>query len=148
MNKNIFTGIIILIIVVVALFAQPTKSAEHVWKTNDLAYVTHVCSSPDMLIASAILYADPTEENIKQADQMYFEAIETKDCVYNQTNFLVRLIEKIYTIHDLYAIEGYDGQVWSGHTVAPNGMTFRVYLGMLKKEYASKPKQFKPSVNL
>ena len=149
MNRNIFTGIIILIIVVVAFFAQPSKSEEHVWKTNDLAYVTHVCSTPDMLINSAILYSDPTPENLEEADAMFLQAMKTKNCVYNQQDFIVRLVEKIYTIKDLYGVDGYDGQVWSGNTVGQNGMVYRVYIGMLNKEFAAKKQmQYTPSVNL
>ena len=149
MNRNIFTGIIILIIVVVAFFAQPSKSEEHVWKTNDLAYVTHVCSTPDMLINSAILYSDPTPENLEEADAMFLQAMKTKNCVYNQRDFIVRLVEKIYTIPNLYGIDGYDGQVWSGNTIGTNGMTYRVYIGMLNKEFAAKKQmQYSPGVNL
>ena len=148
MNKNIFTGIIILIIVVVAFFAQPSKSDEHEWMINDLAYVTHVCSTPDMLINSAMLYSDPTPENIEEADAMFLQAMKAKNCVYNQNNFIVRLVEKIYTISNLYGVEGYDGQVWSGNTVGENGMVYRVYIGMLKKEFASKTMQYSPGVNL
>ena len=149
MNRNIFTGIIILIIVVVAFFAQPSKSTEHEWMINDLAYVTHVCSTPDMLINSAMLYSDPTPENIEQADAMFLQAMKNKNCVYNQNNFIVRLVDKIYTVSNLYGIEGYDGQVWSGNTVGPNGMTYRVYVGMLNKEFAAKKQmQYSPGVNL
>ena len=149
MNRNIFTGIIILIIVAVAFFARPTKSEEHIWKINDLAYVTHVCSSPEMLINSAILYSDPTPENLEEADAMFLQAMKTKNCVYNQQDFIVRLVEKIYTIKDLYGIDGYDGQVWSGNTIGPNGMTYRVYVGMLNKEFAAKKQmQYSPGVNL
>ena len=148
MNRNIFTGIIILIIVAVAFFARPTKSEEHIWKINDLAYVTHVCSSPEMLIKSAILYSDPTPENIEQADAMFLQAMKSKNCVYNQQDFIVRLVEKIYTIPNLYGIEGYDGQVWSGNTVGENGMVYRVYIGMLNKEFASKTMKYSPGVNL
>ena len=149
MNRNIFTGIIILIIVAVAFFARPSKSEEHIWKMNDLAYVTHVCSSPEMLIASAILYSDPTPENLEEADAMFLQAMKLKTCVYNQQDFIVRLVDKIYTIQNLYGIDGYDGQVWSGNTVGPNGMTYRVYIGMLKKEFATKKSmQYAPGVNL
>ena len=148
MNKNIFTGIIILIIVVVAFFAQPSKSDEHQWMINDLAYVTHVCSTPDMLINSAMLYSDPTPENIEEADAMFLQAMKTKNCVYNQNNFIVRLVDKIYTVSNLYGIEGYDGQVWSGNTVGENGMVYRVYIGMLNKEFASKTMKYSPGVNL
>ena len=54
MNRNIFTGIIILIIVAVAFFVKPAKTEEHEWMINDYAYVTHVCSTPEPLIASAL----------------------------------------------------------------------------------------------
>ena len=149
MNRNIFTGIIILIIVAVAFFARPSKSDEHIWKINDLAYVTHVCSSPEMLINSAILYSDPTPENLEEADAMFLQAMKSKNCVYNQQDFIVRLVEKIYTIQNLYGIDGYDGQVWSGNTIGPNGMTYRVYVGMLNKEFAAKKQmQYSPGVNL
>ena len=148
MNRNIFTGIIILIIVVVAFFAQPSKSTEHEWMINDLAYVTHVCSTPDILINSAMLYSDPTPENIEEADAMFLQAMKNKNCVYNQNNFIVRLVDKIYTVSNLYGIEGYDGQVWSGNTVGENGMVYRVYIGMLNKEFASKTMKYSPGVNL
>ena len=148
MNKNIFTGIIILIIVVVAFFAQPSKSDEHEWMINDLAYVTHVCSTPDMLINSAMLYSDPTPVNIEVADAMFLQAMKAKYCVYYQNNFIVRLVDKIYTVSNLYGIEGYDGQIWSGNTVGENGMVYRVYIGMLNKEFASKTMKYSPGVNL
>ena len=149
MNRNIFTGIIILIIVAVAFFARPSKSDEHIWKMHDLAYVTHVCSSPEMLIASAMLYSDPTPENLEEADALFLQAMKSKNCVYNQQDFVVRLVDKIYTIPNLYGIDGYDGQVWSGNTIGPNGMTYRVYIGMLKKEFAAqKQMKYAPGVNL
>ena len=148
MNRNIFTGIIILIIVAVAFFVKPVDATDHEWYPNDLAYVTHVCSTPDILINSAMLYSDPTPENIEEADAMFLQAMKAKNCVYNQNNFIVRLVEKIYTISNLYGVEGYDGQVWSGNTVGENGMVYRVYIGMLKKEFASKTMQYSPGVNL
>ena len=148
MNRNIFTGIIILIIVAVAFFVKPVDATDHEWYPNDLAYVTHVCSTPDILINSAMLYSDPTPENIEEADAMFLQAIKNKNCVYNQNNFIVRLVDKIYTVSNLYGIEGYDGQVWSGNTVGENGMVYRVYIGMLNKEFASKTMKYSPGVNL
>ena len=148
MNRNIFTGIIILIIVAVAFFVKPVDATDHEWYPNDLAYVTHVCSTPDILINSAMLYSDPTPENIEEADAMFLQAMKNKNCVYNQNNFIVRLVDKIYTISNLYGIEGYDGQVWSGNTVGENGMVYRVYIGMLNKEFASKTMKYSPGVNL
>ena len=148
MNRNIFTGIIILIIVAVAFFVKPVDATDHEWYPNDLAYVTHVCSTPDILINSAMLYSDPTPENLEEADAMFLQAMKAKNCVYNQNNFIVRLVDKIYTISNLYGIEGYDGQVWSGNTVGENGMVYRVYIGMLNKEFASKTMQYSPGVNL
>jgi len=138
MNKNIFTGIIILIIVVVAFFAQPSKSTEHEWKPNDLAYVTHVCSTPEPLINSAMLYSDPTPENLEQADAMFLQAMQQKICIHNPQDFLVRLIQKVYTVEGLYGIEGYNGGVWSVTTIGPNGTVYKVFVGMLKKEFAAK----------
>tara|TARA_Y100001973_G_C5089876_1_gene276943 strand:- start:245 stop:694 length:450 start_codon:yes stop_codon:yes gene_type:complete len=138
MNRNIFTGIIILIIVAVAFFVKPAKTEEHEWMINDYAYVTHVCSTPEPLIASALLYKDPTKENIAKADKMFLEAMTAKICIFNPQDWLVRLTEKVFTVQDLYGIEGYDGMVWSVTTVGQNGLVYQVYVGMLKKEYASK----------
>tara|TARA_A100001015_G_scaffold52908_1_gene57982 strand:- start:204 stop:650 length:447 start_codon:yes stop_codon:yes gene_type:complete len=148
MNKNIFTGIIILIIVAVAFFVKPADATDHEWYPNDLAYVTHVCSIADPLIDSATLYKDPTPENLEQADTMFMEAMKTKLCVYNSTAFLVRLIQKVAIIDNLYNIDGYDGQVWTATTVGENGMVYRIYVGMLKKEFASKTDMNYQGINL
>tara|TARA_A100001015_G_scaffold298244_1_gene380741 strand:+ start:1468 stop:1917 length:450 start_codon:yes stop_codon:yes gene_type:complete len=149
MNKNIFIGIIITIILAVAFFVKPVDATDHEWYPDDVAFVTHVCSVADPLVASATLYKDPTPENLALADSMFLKSMQVKTCVYNEKSFIVKLVKKVTTIQNLYNIDGYDGQVWESTTVGQNGLVYRVYVGMLKKEFAAKrDMNFKPGVNL
>jgi len=139
MNRNIFTGIIILIIVLVAFFVKPTDATEHEWVPNDIIWVNHICSSSEILKRTAIEYQKGTEEGIQSAEQMWTFAIATGVCVTSPQNFMIKLVTRIDQYPDLYGAIGYDGELWSAYTVAPDGKTLLIYAGVVSKEFAAKP---------
>jgi len=130
------TAIVIFFFVVYSTLNY-AQSSDHAWKVGDFVYVNHMCSNAEVLIMTANLYQQGTEESVKQAEEVWKFAVINGICVTSPENFLIKLVTMRQHFPDLFGADGYHGELWSANTVLPDGTPVLIYAGVIAKEFAA-----------
>ena len=136
MNKKqkILPGIFIMIIVFVGWIIKPAHSENHRWYSGDYAQVVSICESDDILRTIAELYMTKDPVDNKQAEELWFYAVASGECVQDPGyNLTVKLWEKLETYKDVYG-KGASAELWSATVLLPTMETLTVFVGILGKK--------------
>ena len=128
--KKIFLSVIITYLLTFnTLLAKDNK-----WHAGDFARVVSMCNSSNVLEVMADLMAENTKEDDDLADQVWYSALQSGECVFDRAyRYTVQLVEKLAVYPNLYG-DKQNGELWQATVMLPTGRLVTVYVGMLENK--------------
>ena len=128
--KKIFLSLIITYLLTFnTLLARDNK-----WHAGDFARVVSMCNSSNVLEVMADLMAEKTKEDDELADQVWYSALQSGECVFDRAyRYTVQLVEKLAVYPNLYG-DKQNGELWQATVMLPTGRLVTVYVGMLENK--------------